>query len=144
MNETHFDIVAGHFRDTLQELGAPPELVAEAVSILLTSRPIFERARQPGPPADDASAHGGSENIAAVAGYVQELLLSSESELLRTKEEVRRLVGRTDPENLQRLRAALRMRGPGLVDLLDQAMNPSGDLDAVDGGGGLAAAAGEA
>ena len=130
LNEYHFDIVANHFQDTLMELGAGKELVDEAVAILMTSRPIFERKRDP---REDVSSHGGSENIAAVAGHLQELLLASDEELTKTRQEVKRLVSKTRAENMVRLRSALKMRGPGLVGLLDQAMAVE---DGTSGSGG--------
>ena len=44
VNETHFDLVAAHFSDTLAELGVAPSVAAEAVGVVATLRPIFERA----------------------------------------------------------------------------------------------------
>lgn len=45
LDETHFDIVAGHFSDTLSELGVAPDVKAEAVGVVATLRPIFEKAK---------------------------------------------------------------------------------------------------
>jgi hemoglobin len=42
LNETHFDAMAGHFRDTLHELGVDKDLTQECVDIVLTARPIFD------------------------------------------------------------------------------------------------------
>ncbi len=125
MNEVHFDIVATHFRNTLIELQAGKELVDEAMRILGTARPVFVRSNPEFNNAhsdNDSSGHGGSENVTAIAGQLQELLLSSDAELERTRSQVKTLVSRASPENMQRLKGALRMRGPGLVDLLDQAL----------------------
>lgn len=91
--------------------------------ILSTARPVFQRSNLPEYDNSDSSGHGGTENITAVAGQLQELLLSSDAELERTRSKVKSLVSRTSPENLQRLKGALKMRGPGLVDLLDQALD---------------------
>ena len=33
LNESHFNAVAGHLQSTLQELGAPPELIAQVMAI---------------------------------------------------------------------------------------------------------------
>lgn len=33
LNESHFNAVAGHLQATLQELGAPPELIAQVMAI---------------------------------------------------------------------------------------------------------------
>ena len=122
MNEVHFDIVASHFRDTLIELGAGKDLITEAMSILGSARPVFLRSNLNNTSDNDSSGHGGTENITAVAGQLQELLLSSDEELEKTRNQVKSLVKRSSPENLQRLKGALRMRGPGLVDLLEQAL----------------------
>jgi hemoglobin len=124
LNETHFDIVATHFQNTLTELGAAQELIDEAMRILGTARPIFVRANlaEDKSTSDYESSDGGTENISIVAGQLQSLLLNSDAELERTRHEVKHLVSRANPEKLQRLKAALRMRGPGLTDLLDQAL----------------------
>lgn len=125
MNEVHFDIVANHFRNTLIELQAGKDLVDEALRILGTARPIFVRVNLPEYQSTsdyDSSGRGGTENITAVAGQLQELLLNSDAELERTRQQVKTLVSRATPENMQRLKGALRMRGPGLIDLLDQAL----------------------
>ncbi|KAL4515861.1 hypothetical protein Ndes2526B_g00576 [Nannochloris sp. 'desiccata'] len=125
LNEVHFDIVANHFRNTLIELQAGKDLVDEALRILGTARPIFVRVNLPEYQSTsdyDSSGRGGTENITAVAGQLQELLLNSDAELERTRQQVKTLVSRATPENMQRLKGALRMRGPGLIDLLDQAL----------------------
>lgn len=66
LNETHFDRVAGHFRDCLLELGAPEPLVAEALTILATARPIFERQPKAVP-----AAGPSPEDTAAIASHLQ-------------------------------------------------------------------------
>ena len=43
VDEKHFDMVAGHFSDTLKELGVAPDVTAEAVGVVATLRPIFEK-----------------------------------------------------------------------------------------------------
>ena len=43
LNETHFDIVIDHFVETMKELDVPDEVSKQAVDILMTSRPVFER-----------------------------------------------------------------------------------------------------
>lgn len=45
VDERHFDMVAGHFSDTLKELGVAPDVIAEAVGVVATLRPIFEKAK---------------------------------------------------------------------------------------------------
>lgn len=122
LNQSHFDIVATHFRDTMIELGAAPELISEALGILLTARHYFIKVESEPTSDNDSSGHGGAENIAVVAGQVQELLLSSDAQVEKTKEDVRRLTSGVKPASLELLRSALRMRGPGLVELLDQTL----------------------
>mmetsp|Transcript_7907 Transcript_7907/g.16729 ORF Transcript_7907/g.16729 Transcript_7907/m.16729 type:complete len:416 (-) Transcript_7907:184-1431(-) len=46
LNETHFDLVAGHFIGTLEKLGVTKELVDEAVGNIAPLRPIFEKGAQ--------------------------------------------------------------------------------------------------
>lgn len=46
LNETHFDAVAGHFRDTLVELGVEECLIDEAMGVLASARPVFERGQR--------------------------------------------------------------------------------------------------
>lgn len=52
MNERHFDLVAGHFVQTLQEMGVASKVIDEAVAVIAPLRPIFvkgavdARARQ--------------------------------------------------------------------------------------------------
>jgi len=41
MNETHFDIVAGHFIETLKALGVAQPLIDEAVGVIAPLRPVF-------------------------------------------------------------------------------------------------------
>lgn len=122
LTQVHFDIVAAHFRDTMIELGAAPELISEALGILLTARHYFIKVESEPTSDNESSGHGGAENIAVVAGQVQELLLSSDAEVEKTREDVRRLTSGVKPASLERLRSALRMRGPGLVELLDQTL----------------------
>lgn len=122
LTQVHFDIVAAHFRDTMIELGAAPELISEALGILLTARHYFIKVESEPTSDNESSGHGGAENIAVVAGQVQELLLSSDAKVEKTREDVRRLTSGVEPASLERLRSALRMRGPGLVELLDQTL----------------------
>lgn len=122
MNETHFDIVAAHFQDTLNELGAGEELVSEAMRILGSARPVFVHASLPEYKGTSGTESDGGENVSAVAGQLQFLLLNSDAELERTRHQVKGLVSRASPAKLQRLKAALRLRGPGLTDLLEKAL----------------------
>ena len=43
LNETHFDIVIDHFIATMKELNVADAVTEQAVEILQTSRPVFER-----------------------------------------------------------------------------------------------------
>ena len=43
LNETHFDLVAGHFVQTLQDLNVAEDLIAEAASVIVPLRPVFEK-----------------------------------------------------------------------------------------------------
>lgn len=43
LNETHFDMVAGHFAATLQHMEISQELIDEATAVVLPLRPVFEK-----------------------------------------------------------------------------------------------------
>lgn len=43
LNETHFDLVAGHFVGTLESLGVASSMIDEAVAVIGPLRPIFEK-----------------------------------------------------------------------------------------------------
>lgn len=108
-------MVASHFRDTLFEVGAPSELVDEAIVILGTCRPVFEAANR-------HASRMDSGDLGVVANQIQQLLKSSDHELEETKKKVRKILGNAKPENVVRMRSALRMRSVGLADLFDQAI----------------------
>mmetsp|Transcript_1537 Transcript_1537/g.1963 ORF Transcript_1537/g.1963 Transcript_1537/m.1963 type:complete len:132 (+) Transcript_1537:58-453(+) len=42
LNETHFDMVAGHLIGALQHLGVPQPLIDEAIGVVAPLRPVFE------------------------------------------------------------------------------------------------------
>ena len=46
LNATHFDLVAGHFVDSMQHLNVPSELIDEAVQVVVPLRPIFEQGAE--------------------------------------------------------------------------------------------------
>ena len=108
--------MAGHFRDCLLELGAPQALVSEALVILATARPIFER--QP----KALTSAPSPDDTAAIASHLQAVLLVRDQELARVRHKVRALAQGSEPEALECLRSALRLRGAGLVELFDQAL----------------------
>ena len=41
LNESHFDIVAKHFTDTLEEMKVDPDLIKEALDVVMPLREIF-------------------------------------------------------------------------------------------------------
>ena len=41
LNETHFDMVAKHFTDTLEEMNIEPELIEEALDVVMPLKEIF-------------------------------------------------------------------------------------------------------
>ena len=43
LSEVHFDLVAGHFVATLEQLNVPADLIKEATDIVVPLRPIFEQ-----------------------------------------------------------------------------------------------------
>ncbi|PNW84040.1 hypothetical protein CHLRE_04g218750v5 [Chlamydomonas reinhardtii] len=48
LNLTHFDKVAGHFVDSLKEMGVGQELIDEAAGVLIGVRPLFDPERYKG------------------------------------------------------------------------------------------------
>ncbi|KAG2500320.1 hypothetical protein HYH03_001896 [Edaphochlamys debaryana] len=48
LNLTHFDKVAGHFVDSLKEMGVGQDLIDEAAGVLISVRPLFDPERYKG------------------------------------------------------------------------------------------------
>ncbi|GFR41599.1 hypothetical protein Agub_g2323 [Astrephomene gubernaculifera] len=48
LNLTHFDKVAGHFVDSLKEMGVMQDLIDEAAGVLISVRPLFDPERYKG------------------------------------------------------------------------------------------------
>ncbi|KXZ45468.1 hypothetical protein GPECTOR_54g209 [Gonium pectorale] len=48
LNLTHFDKVAGHFVDSLKEMGVPQDLIDQAAGVLMGVRPLFDPERYKG------------------------------------------------------------------------------------------------
>ena len=46
LNEAHFDSVAGHVVDSLAALEVPQDLIDEAVGVVSTLRPLFEKSEK--------------------------------------------------------------------------------------------------
>lgn len=68
LNESHFDIVAKHFTDTLEEMKVEPELVAEALAVVVPLRELFkEGARQAQERREAAQFRGRMKKAAVVA-----------------------------------------------------------------------------
>jgi hypothetical protein len=56
LNETHFDIVAGHFVAVLQHFGVSQPLIDEAAGVIMPLRPVFEQGgKKYGPSPSDTS-----------------------------------------------------------------------------------------
>ena len=112
LNETHFDIVAGHFKDTLVEMHCAGEIVDEAMEILATSRPIFERPRKDDP-------------IEAALEEIHRLREEQERDIERISSSLEKVGLRKDRQS-ELLRSGIRMRGYGHVEFVDKTLNLSG------------------
>jgi hypothetical protein len=102
LNETHFDIVIEHFKDTLKELDVPDVVTEQAVDILMTSRPVFERR----PTEKD------------LYGAALKLLKEYKNDAVRDLRDVRSQLsglGVREEGQLQLLRGAVRARSGGEV-----------------------------
>ncbi len=108
LNETHFDIVIDHFIATMKELNVADAVTEQAVEILQTSRPVFERRPSE---ADSFSMamrvlkeykHAKKRSLQDVKGRLEEM-------------------GVAEAGQLQLLRSAVRMRGE---------IGEGGDVDA--------------
>ncbi|WPT12194.1 Group 1 truncated hemoglobin LI637 [Picochlorum sp. SENEW3] len=108
LNEYHFDVVAGHFHDTLVELECPSEIVEEADAILLTSRPIFERK----PPEDDPLGRALAE--------IERIRNEQEHDIDKLTHSLERVFEKSSEEDMEIIRSGLRMRGSGIVEFLDE------------------------
>ena len=112
LNEHHFDIVAGHFHDTLMELECPVEIVEEADAILLTSRPIFERKPPEKEPLEDPLGKALAE--------IQKIRDQQDHDIDELKQSLEGVFEKTSEEEMDIIRSGLRMRGRGIVEFLDQ------------------------
>ena len=93
LNETHFDMVAGHFKATLEELGVPPDLVGECLEVVATARPIFETkgpidARR----AESLEKAVEEKNLDKVLEQIEELKLESDAKVNELKSQVKKMV----------------------------------------------------
>jgi hemoglobin len=70
LNETHFDLVAGHFVDTLVYLGIHTSLIEEAVGVIGPLRVVFEQgakqAAESGSTTDKLVARENAVEVSAV------------------------------------------------------------------------------
>lgn len=62
------------------------------------------------------------DQIAFVSGQLRELIYHSDEEMAAAKKQIRKLVSETKPSSLEKLKAALRLRIPSLVNLLEEAI----------------------
>lgn len=107
LNEYHFDIVAGHFHDTLVELECANEIVEEADAILHTARPIFEREPSEDDPFDSALAE------------IERMRKQQDHDIDEMAHSLERVFKNSSEEEREVIRSGLRMRGSGLVEFLD-------------------------
>lgn len=110
LNEKHFDIVAGHFYDTLVEMKLPKGIVDQAVDILMTSRPIFER----GP--------GRVDKIGDALKIIRKMKMDQERDIKKIRTNLETL-GLKKEMQWEILRSGLKMRDPDVVDFLDSGMS---------------------
>jgi len=109
LNETHFDIVAEAFRQTLVELGAAEGLVKEAMGILMSARPVFETGN--GDKVDE---------VEEAKRQIEMLKIEQEREMERIRTSLEEVMKRKGGKNSEKIRSALRLRGYGVVEFLDQ------------------------
>ena len=102
LNETHFDIVIDHFVATLKELNVPEDVSDQAVAILMTSRPVFER-----PPTEKDKLCVAMKMLKQCAQDKKRALESARGQLSQ--------MGVTDRGQLEFVRGAVKMRGGDVV-----------------------------
>ncbi|GKY99836.1 hypothetical protein MPSEU_000937400 [Mayamaea pseudoterrestris] len=66
LNETHFDIVAQHFVETLHHLGIGNDLVNEAAGIIVPLRPVFQKGALLKLEQDKAKADGKASPVTTI------------------------------------------------------------------------------
>lgn len=138
LNETHFDILVQHFRDTLTELNLEPNLIDEAVDVVNAARPVFQLEnaikhdkndlQSLQEKADEMEEAGGrekspeldEEKIHYITTQLCQLIHDHEEELEHTRSKLRVMLSSQRPSSLGRVRNALQIRDPGLVKLFDK------------------------
>ncbi|KAI8105801.1 hypothetical protein M9434_000381 [Picochlorum sp. BPE23] len=108
LNEYHFDIVAGHFHDTLVELECESEMVEEADAILHTARPIFESKRSEDDPFGSALAE------------IERIRKQQDQDIDEVTHSLERVFEKSSEEDMEIIRSGLRIRGSGIVEYLDE------------------------
>lgn len=75
LNESHFDMVAKHFTDTLEEMNVDPELVKEALEVVMPLRKIFQEGARQAKERKEAAAFYGKLKKAAFVAVVAALVV---------------------------------------------------------------------
>ncbi|MEO2191305.1 MAG: group 1 truncated hemoglobin [bacterium] len=98
LNETHFDIVIDHFVATLKELNVPGAILDQAVAILMTSRPVFERR-----PTEEDKFKAAMKMLKECAHQKERALRDARGHLAQ--------MGVTERGQMELVRGAVKMRG---------------------------------
>jgi hypothetical protein len=122
LNETHFDIVITHFEDTMKELNVPDSIIEQAVAILMTSRPVFER-----PPAE--------KDIYESALAILKKMRHDKKKQLKSMKDSLSAMGIREEGQLQLLRSAAKMRSVDMHRDIDGAIDELIELSAGGGDG---------
>ena len=75
LNESHFDMVAKHFTDTLEEMNVEPELVQEALAVVAPLRVLFEEGARQAKERRDAAAFRGRVKKAVIVAVVAAMVV---------------------------------------------------------------------
>ena len=102
LNETHFDIVIEHFIATMRELNVPEAVLDQAVAILMTSRPVFERR-----PTEEDKFSVALNMLKACSHDKERALRDVRGQLSH--------LGVTERGQIELVRGAVKMRGAGAV-----------------------------
>ena len=109
--------MAEAFRQTLVELGAAEGLVKEAMGILMSARPVFETGN--GDKVDE---------VEEAKRQIEMLKIEQEREMERIRTSLEEVMKRKGGKNSEKIRSALRLRGYGVVEFLDE-MTKRSDME---------------
>ena len=128
------------FRDTLTTVNLPSNLVEEAVDVVNAARPVFQgrgsldssvkqQDFRSSTALEEEEKEDDEEKSEYIALQIEHLIHNTEKQLAHTRSKIRVLLASEKASSLKRVRKALEVRDPGLVELFDGIVKePHSDL----------------